>query len=183
MNNAELRGGGGIVAGLGSLTIDDGKVRLGELYTREQLDVKPRVEVPAPAEYMERFGQWWPNTSLWYNAVMTPQFPDAALVAARLFAEQKGIDADGVLGVDPRGLAALTPPGVEVEVPGQDYTLSRDELADWIYSDAYEDFANQRIRRAALLRSAATRSRWACRKASAARRGWTRSGPRSADST
>ena len=151
MNNAELRGGGGIVAGLGSLTIDDGEVRLGATYTREQLDVKPRVEVPAPAEYMERFGQWWPNTSLWYNAVMTPHFPDAALVSARLFAEQKGIDADGVLGVDPRGLAALTPPGVEIEVPGRDYTLNRDELADWIYSDAYEDFANQRIRRAALL--------------------------------
>jgi hypothetical protein len=151
LNNAELRGGGGIVAGLGSLTIDDGRVKLGELYTREQLDQDPRLEVPAPAEYEKRFGHYGANSTLWYNTVMTPHFPDAALVAARLFAEQKGIEADGVLGVDPRGLAALTPPGQEVEVPGRDYTLSSDEIADWIFSDAYEDFESQRTRRAAIL--------------------------------
>jgi len=151
LNNAELRGGGGIVAGLGSLVFDDGRVRLGELYTREQLDVEPRLEVPAPPEYEQRFGLYGANSTLWYNAAMTPHFPDAAIVSARLFAKQKGLRLDGVLGVDPRGLAALTPEGAEVEVPGRDYTLDRDELADWIFSDAYEDFDSQRVRRAAIL--------------------------------
>jgi hypothetical protein len=151
LNNAELRGGGGIVAGVGTLSSSDGEVKLGELYTREQLDQEPRLEVPAPAEYDERFGLYAANTTLWYNAAMTPHFPDAAIVSARIFAKQKGIEADGVLGVDPRGLAALMPPGVEVKVPGRDYSLNRDELADWIFSDAYEDFSDQRVRRAAVL--------------------------------
>ena len=152
LNNAELRGGGGIVAGLGSLVFDDGRVRLGELYTREQLDVEPRLEVPAPPEYEQRFGLYGANSTLWYNAAMTPHFPDAAIVSARLFAKQKGQQLDGVLGVDPRGLAALTPEGAEVSVPGRlDNTLDRDELADWIFSTAYEEFENQKVRRAAIL--------------------------------
>ncbi|MGH2754209.1 MAG: DUF4012 domain-containing protein [Actinomycetota bacterium] len=151
LNNAELRGGGGIVAGLGSFRVDNGRVELGELYTREELDQEPRLSVPAPPEYEERFGLYAANTTLWYNAAMTPHFPDAALVSARLFEKQTGVETDGVLGVDPRGLAALTPEGAEVEVPGRDYTLSSEELAPWIFSNAYEDFTNQKVRRAAIL--------------------------------
>ena len=183
LNNAELRGGGGIVAGLGSLTVSDGQVKLGELYTREQLDQDPRLEVPAPAEYDERFGLYAANTTLWYNTVMTPHFPDAALVAARLFAKQKNIEADGVLGVDPLALAALTPPGVEVEVPGRDYTLEKDELSDWIFSDAYEDFTNQRAGARPSSRSVVMRSRPGSTRGSAAGKVSTLSARRSPAST
>jgi hypothetical protein len=48
------------------------------------------------------------------------------------------VEADGVLVTDPRGIAALLPPDSEIATGGANADLTRDNLADFIFSDSYE---------------------------------------------
>ena len=151
VNNAELRGAGGILAGVGTLEVIDGRLELGPFHSVHDLAQDPPEEVPAPAEYERRFGVYKANTTLWLNATFSPDFPDVALVASRLFRHVTGIRTDGVLQVDPVALAALLPPGTRIEVPGADTELQSSEVARFVYSEAYEQFRDQEQRRDALL--------------------------------
>lgn len=152
VNNAELRGSGGILAGVGTLEVARGRLQLGRFYSVHDLAQDPPEAVPAPAEYRRRFGSYQANTTLWLNTTFSPDFPDVALVASRLFEHVTGIHTDGVLLVDPVGLAALLPAGSALEVPGLDEKLEPSELARFVYSDAYAEFEDQARRRDALLR-------------------------------
>lgn len=152
VNNAELRGSGGILAGVGTLELAGGRLELGRFYSVHDLAQRPPEAVPAPAEYERRFGSYKANTTLWLNTTFSPDFPDVAVVASRLFEHVTGTPTDGVLQIDPVGLAALLPPRSEIKVPGADEELEPSELAPFVYSDAYAEFEEQSERRDALLR-------------------------------
>ncbi|MDQ3878007.1 MAG: DUF4012 domain-containing protein [Actinomycetota bacterium] len=151
LNNAELRGGGGVLSGIGTLKVKGGKLTLGHFYTREALLEEPFRKVPAPADYERRFGVFDANTTLWINSTYSPDFPDDALVASRLLKLETGIETDGAIGLDPRGLAALMPPNSSVKVPGLEGRITREGLPRFVYSDAYRLFDNQGQRRRAIL--------------------------------
>lgn len=151
MNNAELRGAGGVLTGVGTLHLDEGKMRLGRFRSVHDLRDKPYERVPAPAEFVRRFGVYKADTTLWLNATFSPDVPDVALVASRLYEKTAGVRTDGALLIDPRGLAALVDPDDSFRVPGADATISGSELAEFTYSDVYDRFTNQVARRAALL--------------------------------
>lgn len=151
MNNAELRGAGGILAGVGALHLDNGRLRLGAFSSVHDLRDKPPREVPAPAEYERRFGVYKANTTLWLNTTFSPDFPDVALVAARLYELKTGTESDGVLVIDPRGVTALLPEDATVDIPGTDVSVEAEAAARFIYSDAYEVFDDQIRRRDAIL--------------------------------
>ncbi|HYU56511.1 MAG TPA: DUF4012 domain-containing protein [Actinomycetota bacterium] len=151
INNAELRGGGGLLAGVGTVIARDGRLRVGRLYQAEELQTVPPETVPAPTEYERRFGPYQANTTLWKNTTFSPDVPDDALVAARLFEHVTGTATEGAIVVDPRGLAALLPPDAALPIPGLDHPLGRDEFADFVYSEAYRRFTDERERRASIL--------------------------------
>ena len=150
LNNAELRGAGGILAGIGTLRFDNGKLSLEEMYSVHDLDVEPRITVPAPPTYERRYGQFEANTTLWLNATYSPDVPDVATVAARLFERVTGTKTSGAVLLDPRGLAALLDDDtvLELENFGE---VRGDELPQAIYSDAYQRFTDQVARREAIL--------------------------------
>lgn len=151
INNAELRGAGGLLSGVGTIHLRDGRLRLGEFSSVHDLRDKPPQTVPAPAGYERRFGVYKANTTLWLNATFSPDLPDVALVASRLYELKTGTASDGVLTIDPRGVTALLPEDATVEIPGSDVSVPAEDAARFIYSDAYEEFDDQVLRRDAIL--------------------------------
>jgi Protein of unknown function (DUF4012) len=151
VNNAELRGAGGILSGVGTVHVSDGRLQLGRFSSVHALRTKPLRSVPAPPDYERRFARFKANTTLWLNTTWSPDVPDAALVAARLYRMQTGTGAEGAIIVDPRGLQSLLPPDAELAVPGTEVTVRAGRLARFVYSDAYERFDDQRLRRDALV--------------------------------
>ena len=139
MNNAELRGAGGLLAGIGTLRFDRGHLELEKISSVHDLDIEPRVEVPAPPTFERRFSQFEANTSLWVNATYSPDVPDVATVAARLYDRITGLKTDGALLLDPRGLTALLDPEVALELQGVGEVPVAD-LPRFVYSDAYDAF-------------------------------------------
>ncbi|MDQ4142749.1 MAG: DUF4012 domain-containing protein [Actinomycetota bacterium] len=151
MNNAELRGAGGILTGIGEMSAHNGRLRISGFKSIHRLRTERSHEVPVPEDF-ERFEIYGANdTSLFLNATYSPDVPDVALVASRLYEKITGTKTHGALAVDPRGIAALMPPGAQVQVLGEDDVVSTERLADFIYSEAYEEFTDQDARRDAIL--------------------------------
>jgi hypothetical protein len=139
LNNAELRGAGGILSGVGTMTIDRGRIQLGDFsHYRSLSDPPPYRPVPAPADFKRHFGVYRAHTTRWVTTSSSPDVPDVALVARRLFDLTTGAKVDGVVVADPRGLAALMPPRAVVRVPMVGTRLTSEELPKYIYTRAYE---------------------------------------------
>jgi hypothetical protein len=151
INNSELRGAGGVLSGLGTITARNGTLHLNDLFDHHEFAVDPLREVDAPPAYVRRYGEFKANTTLMLNATFSPDIPDVAVVAAGIYEAVKRTRVDGALVIDPRGLAALMPRGEEFEVEGTNVTVDKDSLARFVYSDAYEVFDDQAQRRATLI--------------------------------
>jgi hypothetical protein len=152
LNNAELRGAGGILSGVGILSVRDGRLELGSFhYYRDLADDPPYRRVPAPEDFRRHFGRYRADTTRWVAASSSPDVPDVAVVAGRLLRLAAGIDTDGTLLVDPRGLEALMPAGIRVQVPATGTVLSRDEFSEYVYARAYEELEGPPARRDALI--------------------------------
>ena len=152
LNNAELRGAGGILSGVGTIAAESGRLDLGDFSYYGDLNEEPPYRpVPAPADYERHFRQYDAATTRWVAASSSPDVPDVAIVAARLYELVRGVRTDGVVVVDARGLAALLPPGARIEVPRTGEVLNRDEFAPFVYSRAYEVHQDQTARRDALI--------------------------------
>ena len=146
INNAELRAAGGIPSGLGTIRVADGSFELGEFYYAPELrDDPPYERVPAPKDFRRRFGYYGADTRFWVNTTFSPDISDVALVSARLFRAATGIDTDGVLLADPRGVAALMDPGATITVPETGRPLTPEELPGYAYSSVYEDESIGRV--------------------------------------
>jgi hypothetical protein len=155
-NNAELRGTGGYVS-----TFATGRVEAGRLDLRPFQDVdsvrdepaNARV-VPAPPEYVEDYGPFRANTTLFREWTMSPDVPDAASVGAAAAGALLGQAPDIVLLLDVPALTGI------VRLAGQDVTLAdgstvpTDRLTEALLVDTYAaagtDSGAQAQRRAAL---------------------------------
>jgi hypothetical protein len=152
MNNAELRGSGGVPSGIGTLGVRRGELKLGRFFYEETLaDEAPFRRVPAPSDFRRRFHEHASDTTLWVNTTFSPDTPEVAVVASRLYKLVTGIETDGALFVDPRGMAALLGPDGEVTIPQTNRTISAQEFPEYTYSTAYDDLGPGDRRRQALL--------------------------------
>ncbi len=148
LNNAELRGAGGIPSAIGTVHAENARLRLGRFYQLHELrGGRPYQRVPAPGDFKERFGPYLSDTSFWVNTTMSADVPDVAVVAARLFRASTGVETDGVFLVDPRGLAALLPPDRTLTVPGTERKLKPVQLPDYVYWHVYEELGGANPRR------------------------------------
>lgn len=151
INNSELRGAGGILSGVGTIELRNGRLRLGGFTSVHDLRDRPPQPVPAPPAYERRFATYKANTTLWLNATFSPDVPETALVASRLYELKTGVESDGVLTIDPRGVAALLPEDATIDLPETGVSVAARDAARFIYSDAYEIFDDQLVRRDAIL--------------------------------
>lgn len=141
MNNAELRGAGGIASGIGIVSADRGRLRLGPFSYYQDVDPldTPRT-VKAPPAYERRFARVGANTTLWLNVTYSPDVTDVALVAERLYKLSTGRTVDGAIIADARGFSALLPPDAQIEVPALDRAMSAAEIPRYAYVDQYRVF-------------------------------------------
>ncbi|MFM8305447.1 MAG: DUF4012 domain-containing protein [Actinomycetota bacterium] len=141
-NPAELRGTGGLIGNWGFLTATDGRLRLETLERVQSLNTlgTPRDRVlRAPQDYVDRYERFDPVRTL-QNANISPDFPTVSSVVADVLG-QSGARVDGVLAVDPLGLAALMELTGPVKVAGWPTPINADNVVDVTLRDAYAAFA------------------------------------------
>ncbi len=99
----------------------------------------PDVTFEAPTDYRNRYTQFAPATTL-QNINLSPDFPSVGQVLMSL-APQAGVGAvDGVLAVDPEGLAALLQLTGPVDVVGWPTQITAENVVDVTLRDAYAAF-------------------------------------------
>ncbi|MFN8017687.1 MAG: DUF4012 domain-containing protein [Acidimicrobiales bacterium] len=142
---AELRGAGGFIGSYAELTAADGKVSLSRAgRIRELIDgAKPGARaITGPADYLARYGRFAPQDYL-QDVTLSPNFPSDAQVMSELYPQSGGKPVDGVISVDPTGLAALLELTGPVEVPGLDQPLTADNAVQVLTKDQYLDVPDE----------------------------------------
>lgn len=152
INNAELRGAGGIPSAAGIVKTVEGRLSLGRFrHTVDLRGPRPYQKVAAPGDFRRRFGFYRADTTFWTNTTFSPDVPDVALVAARAFKKVTGKKVEGVILVDPRGIAALMPEDASISVGRTGVTVGRADLPDYTYSGVYADLGGATERRRSAL--------------------------------
>jgi UDP-N-acetylmuramyl pentapeptide phosphotransferase/UDP-N-acetylglucosamine-1-phosphate transferase len=144
-NNAESRATGGFIGSYGTLTAEDGKVSVSKLLRtgtwNAAIAAAEEVELDAPNGYLRRYGQFQPELTL-QNVNLSPDFPTVARVLMSLTQDAGVGPVDGVMAVDPEGLAALLQLTGPVTVTDWPDPVSADNVVDVTLRDAYARFAN-----------------------------------------
>lgn len=144
-NNAESRATGGFVGSYALITAHDGKLDVGDIIRTTTWNQAVRDQGPvsydAPDDYKRRYGQYRPDTTL-QNINLSPDFPSVGEALMSL-APQAGLPkVDGVLSVDPAGLAALLELTGPVDVEGWPTPIDSGNVVNVTLRDAYEAFAD-----------------------------------------
>jgi hypothetical protein len=146
---AEARGLGGFMGNWAVLTATDGNLEL----TRDGrvADLLPRAGDPprtldAPADYVDRYGPLHPE-AFPGDVTASPDFPSVAQALAGIYAQvEGGGPVDGVLAIDPYGLAAMLEITGPITVTGQAEPLTAANAADYLLRRQYEAYDTRQER-------------------------------------
>ncbi len=146
-NTAELRATGGAILHWGILTAVDGEVDLESFDPIRLLnpdEANPGLDrtLDAPDEYVERYGRFEPAQT-WQNVNMSPDFPVVGRVIAGLYPQSGGQPIDGVIAVDPYGLAALLQLTGPIDVPPWPVPITSKNVVEVTLREAYAAFEGQ----------------------------------------
>lgn len=149
-NVAEGRGTGGLIGFFATIRVGEGRIELTRPERYEVLDqVQRSGETPPiapetlPPGFLERYGQFDPTTFL-ANANLDPDLPTVANVLLNLYESQRGRRLDGVIAMDPLGLAyahaAVGPVELPEDTPRGDLprSIRPGGLARVLMIDAYD---------------------------------------------
>ena len=141
-NGAELRATSGLMGFVALLAIDDGELRLEQAQDVHVLGKKDAAGdfliVDAPQDYIDRYGTFLANSTLWLNVNLSPHFPTVAEVATDLYDLATGIVPDAVVRIDLVGVGYLLESFSAVTVEGE--LLDPSELATEFLVDSYRRF-------------------------------------------
>ena len=143
-NTAEMRGAGGMILSYGTLTSNAGTFQLGDFGRIDDLALDqpvPPTALGLPTDYIKRWEGLDP-TLLWRNTTLDPDFAFDAPVMEAMYTTKTGLPVDGVIQIDPAGLAAIlqgTGP-VQVDSVGQ---VDATNVVDLTLNRAYIDFPNR----------------------------------------
>jgi UDP-N-acetylmuramyl pentapeptide phosphotransferase/UDP-N-acetylglucosamine-1-phosphate transferase len=144
-NNAESRATGGFIGSYALITAHDGKLDVGEIKRTGTWNTAVRangdISYQAPDDYRRRYVQYRPDTTL-QNVNLSPDFPSVAEVLMSLAPLAGQPKVDGVMSVDPAGLAALLELTGPVMVEGWDTPIDSGNVVNVTLRDAYAAFAN-----------------------------------------
>jgi hypothetical protein len=140
-NTAEMRGSGGMILSFGILEGVDGRFDLREFgrIDRLQLD-RPVADERAglPEDYLRRWRGFDP-TLRWRNATLAADFGLTTPLLRAMYEQATGERVDGVIQIDPQGLAAILEGVGPVEVPELG-TVDAGNVLDVVLYDAYARF-------------------------------------------
>ena len=136
---AESRALGGFVGSYGEVVADNGRLSLTRFgRTRELQTAGTPAEriLEAPPDYVARYSRFDPAVT-WQNVTMSPDGPTVAQVVASLYPQSGGAPIDGVIAIDPAGLAALLRVTGDVTVPPWPEPLTPDNAERILLVDQY----------------------------------------------
>ena len=151
MDPAESRGLGGLIASYGELTADQGHLTLtrsGDISQLNEALPKGGGHLTGPADYLARYGAFHPQ-KLMQDLSYAPDLPTVADVIRQLYPQAGGDPIDGVLALDPYGLAALIGLTGPIEVPGLGRLTSANTASE-LLEGQYTAFPSQPERGARL---------------------------------
>jgi hypothetical protein len=145
---AELRGSGGFIGSFAELEAVNGDVNLvrsGRI--KELIDaVPPGVRtISGPEDYLRRWSRFDPQDFL-QDVTFPLDWTSAAQVFAELYPQSGGREVDGVIAVDPTGLAALLELTGPVAVPGIAQPLSSENAVEFLTKDQYLAYGDRAAR-------------------------------------
>ena len=143
-NNAEIRGTGGFIGNWGELVGEGGRLRLERFGRIDDLnDVNDRRRVlHMPQEFFDRWWRFQPAFN-WQQTNISPDFPTTSRVIMDLYPQSGGGPLDGVIAIDPLGLAALLELAGPVPVPSWPEPVTAANVVDITLRAAYERFPVQ----------------------------------------
>ncbi len=133
-NNAEARSAGGNPAALVLISVDQGKITLGQqasssIFKNGRPDTVTTLNPETVAIYGDNVGRWIPD------ATMTPDFAETSTIMRAWWAEEIGTPIDAVISFDPVALSYLleatgpvTIPAEPVDVRGETIQVIKDPL-------------------------------------------------------
>ncbi len=137
---SETREGGGIVANVAEVLADQGRLEFGFRARNLVLNsASTATGLTDPGSYPSRFveNEPWLYSQNWTG---TPDFPTAARAVTELYPQMGGRPIDGVVYLDPFGLAALLELTGPVTIEGLDRPLTADTAARFLLVDQYTEF-------------------------------------------
>jgi uncharacterized protein DUF4012 len=146
----EARGRTGFPGNYAELVVQDGKLSMPRFGRINELDTggvpcDQRSLAAAGVlleEFVARYGRFDPECS-WRNLTMSPDFPTIALASSILYPQSGGAPIDGVMTVDPDGLAALMELTGPISDPRLDEPLTPENTAEFLHRDQYLTFAER----------------------------------------
>lgn len=147
-NTAEERGSGGMILSFGELDSSGGRFRLGPFGSVDKVPLPGAVDNNLPADFKQRW-DGYPYDSNWRQANLGADFPTVAPVLSQMYQASTGKPVDGVIQIDPSGVAALLRGTGPVDVPGLG-TVSADDVVDFTLNRAYFQFPDRTQRQDAL---------------------------------
>ncbi|MBK9180701.1 MAG: DUF4012 domain-containing protein [Acidimicrobiales bacterium] len=150
---AESRGLGGYMGSFAELTAVDGQLDLardGSTSDLGQASANRDLTVTGPPDWLERYGSL-SRSVIWSNLTLPPDLPTVSAVTAQLYPQTDGgSPIDGMITVDPAGLAALLRLTGPVSVPGIPQPLTPDNVEQFLLVDQYQLFADDQAQEDAL---------------------------------
>jgi len=138
-NTAEMRGTGGMILNYGVLEGVNGEIELTAFGRIDELALRAPVEaLDLPADYLARWSGFDP-LSRWRNANLGGDFTVVAPVLERMYKAATGEAVDGVIQIDPTGLAHLLTGVGQVEVP-EVGTVTSDNVVALTLNESYFRF-------------------------------------------
>lgn len=142
--NAEARGTGGLLGGYGILRFDNGVPTVDALAPNTDLaDAVAPVELGL--EFDQQYGFAQPFTDF-RNSNLSPHFPYAAQIWKAMWAEQTGMNVDGVIAIDPIALSYILGAVGAVTMPDGE-VVSRHNVVELTEKTAYSRFPTDQVAR------------------------------------
>lgn len=145
MTPAEQRGLDGFIGSYGELTALDGKISLtasGPILNLESAGVPPSQRVlSGPADYLDRYGKFDP-AQFPQDSTYSPDLPTVDQVISQLYPQEGGDQLDGVLAIDPYGMASLLELTGPIHVAGLPVPLDSANAARVLITDQYTIYDN-----------------------------------------
>jgi hypothetical protein len=136
-NPAELRSTGGIAGALALVHTENGKIELTQQAAGSDFAHSEESVLPLPLEtrglYGDITGEYMQDVNL------TPNFPQSAKLAREMWRLKFGVEADGILSIDPVALSYLLKATGPITLPTGDI-LKSDTAVKLLLSDVYSRY-------------------------------------------
>lgn len=151
--NAEARGTGGLLGGFGVLRFDNGVATVDTLGANTALD-KPFAPIDLGPEFNQNYGYANPFSDF-RNSNLSPHFPYAAEIWKSMWAQQTGMNVDGVIALDPFALSYILGAVGPVTMPNGEQ-VTKDNVVELTESTAYARFPTDQAARKQYLQDIAS---------------------------